>query len=107
MLAEAAGLETPGLAAGSGPVDAAFASGGLKAACGAAAAEMARAPSAYAQRAAAFCAAMAGEAGRALLILDILREVDAGGDPLFEALMLRALGAAGGDRAALAGRRAR
>ena len=95
LLAGAAGLETPGLAAGSGAVDAAFASGGLKAACGAAAAEMARAPSAYAQRAAAFCAAMAGEAGRALLILDILREVDAGGDPLFEALMLRALGAAG------------
>ena len=95
LLAEAAGLETPPPSAGSAAVDPALASGDLEAACEAANAEMARAPSAYVQRAAAFCAARAGEADRAHLILDILREVDAGGDPLFEGLMLRALDAAG------------
>ena len=56
---------------------------------------MTRAPTAYVQRAAAFCAARTGNVGRARLILDILREVDAGGDPLFEGLMLRAMGATG------------
>ena len=57
---------------------------------------MMRAPSAYVQRAAAFCAAKAGDVDRARLILDILREVDAGGDLLFEGLMLRAMDAEAG-----------
>ncbi|MYE00856.1 MAG: hypothetical protein F4Y03_06180 [Alphaproteobacteria bacterium] len=92
-LAEAAGLEAPPPAAGSEAIDPALASGDLEAACAAADAEMMRAPSAYVQRAAAFCAAKAGNVGRARLILDILREVDASGDPLFEGLMLRAMAA--------------
>ncbi len=90
-LAEAAGLEAPPPVAGSEAVDPALASGDLDDACAAAEAEMVRAPSAYVQRAAAFCAAKAGNVGRARLILDILREVDASGDPLFEGLMLRAM----------------
>ncbi len=96
LLAKEAGLEAPALEVGSGAIDPALDSGDLEAACKAAEAEMARAPSAYVQRIAAFCAAKAGEADRARLILDILREVDVGGDPLFEGLMLRAL-EAGGD----------
>ena len=95
LLAEAAGLEAPSAKVPSEAVDPSLASGDLEAACAAADAEMARAPTAYVQRAAAFCAARAGNVGRARLILDILREVDAGGDPLFEALMLRAMGATG------------
>ncbi len=97
LLAEAAGLETPPPVAGSEAVDPVLASGDLEAACEAAHAEMIGTPSAYAQRVVAFCAAKAGEADRARLILDILREVDAGGDPLFEGLMLRALEAGGGN----------
>ncbi len=95
LLAGAAGLEAPPPAAGSDAVDPALASGDLEAVCGAVQAEMVRTPSVYVQRVAAFCAARAGEADRARLILDILREVDAGGDPLFEGLMLRALDAGG------------
>ncbi|MDE0704388.1 MAG: hypothetical protein OXH59_11750 [Rhodospirillaceae bacterium] len=95
LLAREAGLDAPELEAGSEAVDPALTSGDLEAACDAAHAEMIRAPSAYVQRVAAFCAAKAGEADRARLILDILREVDADGDPLFEALMLRALDAGG------------
>ena len=95
LLAEAAGLEAPPAAPGSEALDPAFASGDLDAACAAANEEMTRAPSTYALRAAAFCAARAGDNDRARLILDILREVDAGGDPLFEAMMLRAAGAMG------------
>ena len=95
LLAEAAGLEAPSAAARSEPVDPALASGDLDVACTAADEEMTRAPAAYVQRVAAFCAARAGNADRAQLILDILREVDAGGDPLFEGLMLRAMGATG------------
>ena len=97
LLAGAAGLAVAPAASGSEALDPALASGDLEAACAAAANEMMRAPSAPVQRAAAFCAAKAGDADRARLILDILREVDAGGDPLFEALMLRATGATGDD----------
>lgn len=93
QLAGAAGLEAPGAAVGSEAVDPSLISGDLDAACDAADAEMMRAPSAYVQRAAAFCAAKAGDMDRARLILDILREVDAGGDLLFEGLMLRAMDA--------------
>ena len=95
LLAGAAGLEAPPAAIRVEPVDPALESGDLEAACAAADAEMTRAPTAYVQRVAAFCAARAGNADRAQLILDILREVDAGGDPLFEGLMLRAMGATG------------
>ena len=96
QLAGAAGLEAPGAAVGSEAVDPSLVSGDLDTACVAADAEMMRAPSAYVQRAAAFCAAKAGDVDRARLILDILREVDAGGDLLFEGLMLRAMDAEAG-----------
>jgi len=101
LVAGAAGLEAPAAMARSEPVDPALASGDLDAACTAADAEMARAPATYVQRAAAFCAARAGNLDRAQLILDILREVDADGDPLFEGLMLRAMGATGDSAPAL------
>lgn len=93
LLAEAAGLEAPPAAVGSKAVDPALASGDLQAACAASDAEMMRAPTPYVQRAAAFCAATAGNVDRARLILDILREVDTGGDALFEGLILRAMDA--------------
>ena len=93
LLVEAAGLEAPPAAVGSEAVDPALASGDLQAACTAADAEMMRAPTAYVQRAAAFCAVTAGNVDRARLILDILREVDTGGDALFEGLILRAMDA--------------
>ena len=101
LLAGAAGLEAPPAMARSEPVDPALASGDLDAACTAADAEMTRAPAPYVQRVAAFCAARAGNLDRAQLILDILREVDADGDPLFEGLMLRAMGATGDSAPAL------
>lgn len=101
LLAGAAGLEEPPAAARSEPVDPALASGDLDDACTAADAEMARAPAPYVQRVAAFCAARAGNLDRAQLILDILREVDTGGDPLFGGLMLRAMGATGDNAPAL------
>ena len=95
LLADAAGLGTSAPAVDLEAVDPALTSGDLEAACAAADEEMMRAPSAYVQRTAAFCAAKAGDADRARLILDILREVEAEGDALFEGLMLRALGAVG------------
>ena len=101
LLAGAAGLEAPPAMARSEPVDPALASGDLDAACTAADAEMTRAPEPYVQRVAAFCAARAGNLDRAQLILDILREVDADGDRLFEGLMLRAMGATGDSAPAL------
>ncbi len=91
QLAEAAGLETAGGEAGSDAVDPALAAGDLDTACAAADAEMLRAPSAYVQRTAAFCAVRAGDIERARLILDLLREVGAAGDALFESLILRTM----------------
>jgi len=98
-LARAAGLETPGGEPGSDAVDPALAAGDLETACAAADAEMMRAPSAYVQRTAAFCAVRAGDIERARLILDLLREVGDAGDAPFQSLILRTMDSAAGDTA--------